>query len=325
MISAIAARKAAQAAQQKTRQPTPPQGNSPLSKRKSSPQSTSTSTFSKRQKRAAHKQSDNLTPSFGVSKVIVIDSDDSDNDNSTNIAVEAHGISKESGEGNEVALPPHLTARPWSPSVPLHDLSSEDEEADVSDLIDLPPRLRSGEKVKSGTILSTFSPTPGKNVFFLSTVELKELGLDLKEKGTLVALDEGDRLCLLGTCRVTVLGGSISVNGVVLRPSINPHNIFAPRSSPLPVVEYDSSSTNATLDGFCPPQSLQSRDPTELAIILLQELKTNVETLGNICRTFGGIYELPGARWENDFAIDPFHINGLHLVCPLVSLYSFLI
>jgi len=110
----------------------------------------------------------------------------------------------------------------------------------MSDLIDLPPRLRSGEEVKSGTILSTFSPTPGKNIFFLSTAELKELGLDLKEKGTLVALDEGDRLCLLGICRVTVLGGSISVNGVVLRPSINPHNIFAPRSSPLPVVEYNS-------------------------------------------------------------------------------------
>jgi len=209
--------------------------------------------------------------------------------------------------------------------VPLHDSSSEDEEADVSDLIDLPPRLRSGEEVKSGTILSTFSPTPGKNIFFLSTVELRELGLDLKEKGTLVALDEGDRLCLLGTCRVMVLGGSISVNGVVLRPSINPHNIFAPRSSPLPIVEYNSSSTNATLDGFCPLQSLQSRDSTELAIILLQELKTNIETLGNICRNFGGTYELPGARWENNFAIDPFHINGLYLVCPLVSLYSFLI
>ena len=209
--------------------------------------------------------------------------------------------------------------------MPLHDSSSEDEEADVSDLIDLPPRLRSGEEVKSGTILSTFSPTPGKNIFFLSTVELRELGLDLKEKGTLVALDEGDRLCLLGTCRVMVLGGSISVNGVVLRPSINPHNIFAPRSSPLPIVEYNSSSTNATLDGFCPLQSLQSRDSTELAIILLQELKTNIETLGNICRNFGGTYELPGARWENNFAIDPFHINGLYLVCPLVSLYSFLI
>jgi len=316
MISAIAARKAAQAAQQKTHQPSQ-QPEISLSKRKSSPRSTST--FSKKQKRAAHIQSDNLTSSFDVSKVIVIESDDSDDDNA---AVEA---SKTSGEGNEVAPSSHLTARAWSPSLPLHDSSSEDGEADVSYLIDLPSRLRSREEVKSGTILSTFSPTPGENIFFLSTVELKELGLDLKEKGTLVALDEGDRLCLLGTCRLTVLSGSISVNGVVLRPSVNPHNIFAPRSSPLPVVEYNSSSTNATLDGFCPPQPLQSRDSTGLATILLQELKTNVETLGNICRTFCGMYEPPCAGWENDDAIASFHINGLYLVCLLVSLHSFLI
>lgn len=328
MISAIAARKAAHAAHRKIHQPSQSSKSSPSSKRKSSQ---STDTSSKRRKRTTSKQSDNFTLSFDVSKspdnVIVIDSDDDDgdgNNDSTNLATEVSDFSEESGEDSETAPSPHLTACAWSPNMPLHSASSEDGEADVSYLIDIPPRFRPRKEAKPGTILSTFSPIPEKNIFFLSTIELQKLRLDPKEreKGTLVTLGEGDRLCLLGTCRVTVLSGSILINGIILRPSINPHNIFAPRSSPLPVVEYNASSANAALDGFCPPQFLQSRDSAELVIILLQELRTNVQTLGHVCRTFYEAYELPRSRWEDDFAIAPFRISGLYLVCPLVLLYS---
>jgi polynucleotide 5'-hydroxyl-kinase GRC3/NOL9 len=47
------------------------------------------------------------------------------------------------------------------------------------------------------------------------------------EKGTIVVSEQGESICLLGMCRLTLLKGTISLNGVPLQPSLNPHRIFS--------------------------------------------------------------------------------------------------
>ncbi|KAF5363920.1 hypothetical protein D9756_001050 [Leucocoprinus leucothites] len=299
MISAVAARKAAQAAQQQQGQETSrplPSVQAPQSpKRKSSSQrSEPPSKKQKRNVRQPTKPSVKSTPLPDVSQtqndVIIIDSDNDEPESNARILSEESDV--------EILFAPQhrLEGRAWSPSTPMYDSSDEDAAIDTSGLIDMPSRVPPLRESSSGVILSTFSPLPGQNIFFLSMDDVRRLGPGFQEetKGTLVTLEEGDRMYLLGTCRLMVLRGSIAVNGTVLHPSSTRHNIFAPRSSPLPIIEYHGGDTKAVIDATCLPHSLESLFATKSTLVLLQELRTNVEGLGLVCRTFEGGYEPSG-------------------------------
>jgi hypothetical protein len=84
-------------------------------------------------------------------------------------------------------------------------------------------------------ILSTYRPVHGQNLFQLSLDEGSALGVG----GPAVALVLSPSAILLfvGAYRRHVLRGSISLLGKAIQPSRVIHPIFAPWSSPIPVIE----------------------------------------------------------------------------------------
>lgn len=320
MISAIAARKAKQAAQpqqgqQSTQSQPPPSGSlhPSIQSPKRKPTSQRAKPAPKRQKRDVNQKTKPPvvpTPVSDVSQpqddMMIMGSDDEDHESA---------LSEESDVEILSSPPPKQPKRVWSPSIPLHDSSSdEDITLDTAGLIDLPTRSSILPETSVGTILSNFISVPGQNTFFLSAGDIRKLGLGFGEeaKGTSVVLEQGNKICLLGACRLTLLKGSIRVNGVPMQPSTVPHNIFAPRSSPLPVVEYSAGDAQAVLDASRLPQALRSLYSSQCSLVLLQELWSNVEELGNVCRTFEGAYR--PSKWQDDLVSSPFQIDGLYLV-----------
>ena len=89
--------------------------------------------------------------------------------------------------------------RAWSPSVPLRDSSDEE------------PMDERQNQIKSPTLrrLTTFTPTLNKNIFYLSQDKLS--ALDPKSmQGTLIVLSAEEILCIGGTYLLTVLRGTLS-------------------------------------------------------------------------------------------------------------------
>lgn len=319
MISAVAARKAAQAAQQKpeqqTVQPQPPSLPPPQSpKRKPLSQPSGSR---KKRKRESKINPKNDTASLNANDVfraqndiiVIEDGDDSD------------GIASSSDLGSDIEIlsspPAHLVKRrAWSPSIPVGD-SSEDEDMDSDEelppelVIDVPARLARQPQTNVGQVLSTYVPVLGQNVHQLSSRDFGKIGLqNLTGTGTVVSLEPGERLCLLGTCKLILLQGSITVNGAPIRPSKIPLPIFAPRSSPLPIID-----CQASLKPTVPPIANISLFPqTNSTLVLLQELQSNVRDLGRVCRTFDGVYE-PTTLPQTQSMAAPLQIPGLYLVC----------
>jgi len=56
-------------------------------------------------------------------------------------------------------------------------------------------------------------------------------------KAELVTLNTEETLCLLGSCTPTALHGSVAVFGTILSTSLTAYPIYAPRSSPLPIIK----------------------------------------------------------------------------------------
>lgn len=320
MISAIAARKAAQAARQPQQQEITPQRppSPPPQSPKRKPTSQRTKPSAKKAKKDI-KQNQNVSlpppPKLDVFKtqddLIIIDSEDDDSDGP---------VSQVPSEESDIEIlpgpPAHLARRAWSPSMPLDDSSADEggNAMDVSGLIDVPARLSRLPETNIGTTLSTFVPVPGQNLYYLSSDDVAKMGLrtEVEGKGTVVVLEPEQKMCVLGTCRLTLLKGTVLVNGVPLHPSTTSHNIFAPRSSPLPVIE-GRVGNKVAVDSSLLPLSLQPHAQTESALVLLQELRSNVEGLGRVCRIFEGVYEPSG--WHGNSISAPFQLNGLYLVC----------
>ena len=104
-------------------------------------------------------------------------------------------------------------------------------------------------QIKSPTLrrLTTFTPTLSKNIFYLSQDKLS--ALDPKSmQGTLIVLSAEETLCTGGEYLLTVLRGSLSLLGTTLRASTRSHRIYAPKSSPLPVLEAISSEPSILSD-----------------------------------------------------------------------------
>ena len=310
MISAVAARKAALAARKPPIEesdptfipPIPP--STPASKRKSSSQKTQPE--KKKLKKLKSKSNQSSTDVFKEQEdIIVMDSAESSEDE----------------DSDRVSVNGQLQGeKAWSPNQSVGDSSDDsmgDGEGAVQfDISSFFNNKTHQEDLDENRLLSTFQPSPDQNMFFL-TVEEQSI-LNLSDRATLIALEAQDSLCLLGTCNLTILHGSVTLCGITLLASSTKHPIYAPRSSPLPIIRASFKPAS-----ILEPETLSSRLLKILkfkAVIILQELRTNVEDLGCICRSFEGVFE-PTRRQQQTVANAPFEIPGLYMVRTIFFLY----
>ncbi|KAJ3861270.1 hypothetical protein EV359DRAFT_47562 [Lentinula novae-zelandiae] len=197
------------------------------------------------------------------------------------------------GSNSDVKVETTAT-RGYSPSRPISPDDSSDEEGVQNDSIQPEPQTQTQSRV----LLTTFVPIPGQNTFYLSP---DELSLVLSSENstvpaTLIALGHSENLTLLGMYRLTVIRGSIEIGAAILRSRVHPetHNVFAPRSSPVPSIRVVSSTPSSPLHALL-PLGIQHEiaalvgDPV---LVLLQELRPGVEALGKVCKTFDGVFEV---------------------------------
>lgn len=310
MMSAIAARKAAQSVKTESLPvaPTSPIPDSPAkstrrtSKRKPSEQAPSLPKKRRRNVRGVHVKSsryfDEKDAFLEQDDLIVVDSDESE------------GSSEEMNSDS----PPLLgdlrpaVSRGWSPSAPLYD-SSDDEG---------PPHANgpAAKSAGSSSILeqmSTFQPILDQNLVYLTSEEMTALHLNASSTSpaALLSMSPTERICLLGVYSLTVLRGTISMCGVTMSASPRAHRVFAPKSSPVPVLEAQSESGSFSSVAAIPAR-LQPFFLTDNVIVVVQELRTNVEDLGLVCRTFDNIFEPSRDRSKNTaFDLD---LSGVHMV-----------
>jgi polynucleotide 5'-hydroxyl-kinase GRC3/NOL9 len=155
-------------------------------------------------------------------------------------------------------------------------------------------------------VLSTFDPIFEENVFRLSLSECAALGV--AEGASVVLLQPHEMLCLLGTCSLKFLYGQIEMLGTTLSAegASIAHRIFAPSSTPLPVLRCAFSSSSSTSPRPALPSTLPQRiqstikDDTTLlksgAVFVFAPLHTGVEKLGLVCRLFEGVF-VP-SKWQ---------------------------
>lgn len=214
--------------------------------------------------------------------------------------------------------------RAWSPSAPLPDSSDDaaNEDSLDADDLDLPnvPFISesSAAKASPAVRLSTFKPMANQNTFHLSLEEVTNLGISsvTSGKATCISMSIGERLTLLGTYDLTVLRGSIILCGLPLFASPRSHRVFAPRSSPLPVIECSMSASLEWVKLANIPKNLLEGCRGEGATILLQESKTGVEGLEKICRTFDGVFT--SLEWQGGPDADSLNLPGVQIVLVLL-------
>lgn len=315
MLSAIAARKLAQAQKESGITPiavvplppvaSPPAPSRLVTKRKPSPAPPNPPRKKQKKKKKARRVEENRTRYFEEQPItlereediIVLDSDEQD---TSEDEFESHLPSKVS-KGK----------RAWSPSLPLNDSSNEEDSENEVRAVPAP----------EPAILSTFVSIPGENLFFLTPEESTSLGLSLyeDESASVISLAPTQTISFLGTYTFVVLRGSVSISGVNLTASPMRHRVFAPRSSPIPVLAHlsgDSSGSHRKKANLS--DRLHFLLNQERAIIVLQELRTGVEGLGRICRTFDGFFE--PSRWQKSDLQPQFPLRGTHMVCSQVYL-----
>ncbi|KAJ6615463.1 hypothetical protein B0H10DRAFT_1801363 [Mycena sp. CBHHK59/15] len=310
MLSAIAARKAAQAASAHATpvlepEPpaptpvaveTPPSHSRSNSKRKPTSQVPNSSRKRKKKREAELKKSRYFEagsdPSQHPDDIIIIDSDEDE-------------------EGDVSYAPPALSTRTkvvgkrgWSPSAPIHDSSDEE----VEEILDVPIQASA---TKAPAHLTTFQVIPDKTAFFIQSEEAAPLGLSTVT-ATVTLLTPGQTISLLGVYTFAVLQGVVSVSGVHVPASPTVHRVFAPRSAPIPTLEaLDGKASHLSVSDV--PLRLRPAFQSGGAIVALQQLQSGVEGLGRICRTFDGVFQ--PSRWQqrNDAEHD-LRLPGVHLL-----------
>ncbi|PFH47021.1 hypothetical protein AMATHDRAFT_153153 [Amanita thiersii Skay4041] len=313
MLSAIAARKAAQAAARTNAEsalesPTPAaeeheevevvEPASVVGKRKLTDRPSGTRRRERQQKKKAKRYFLEDKADFRTQQDVIIVKSDSDSVSNSDVSDEYTDINlaDEDELMGEVRAPPK---RAWSPSMPVLDSSDEESIIEENESLSqsLPPRS-----------LSTFHPIRGQNLFYVSPNQLSSLKVPQKN-GTILKLSPEETICIAGTYMLTVLQGTISILGTLLTVSPKPHNIYAFKSSPLPVIT--AVSSESTL--------LQGTIPTELGIsmpsgivVMIQELQTGVEGLGRVCKVFHGVFDF--ARYEDQEDRQMLNVNGAYLL-----------
>ena len=186
-------------------------------------------------------------------------------------------------------------SRAWSPSAPLSDSSDEDEDENgtaeplVLDTLNISSSSRPLEAAPAQ--LSTFKPILQQNVLPLDSADVG----DCLGKRALLLLKQSETVALLGAYTLTILRGTISLAGVSLQASPTSHRVFAPRSSPIPVIQCQRAPSKNTQLPPLPANILAAAQGYD-AVISIQEMITGVEGLGKICRTFDGAFA--PSRWR---------------------------
>ena len=333
MLSAVAARKAAKAAAEasvapSSKPPSPPpashspssspkpttaskSGNKPPSKRK--PRGSANARPSKNKKvKVAH-----ASAKPGQNARYFDSSDTSKAQDGDDFAVEVDANSEsDSSSGEEIEIemdiPPPVglssisvtrTKRAWSPSRPMVD-SSDDEEPDPPGTFDptmypTPPIPGKPEFLP----LSTFRPVLKRNVYSVSENEDMISG-----KAVVLVLQPNETVALVGTYSLCVLQGSLSLLGVTLSPSDTKHTIFAPRSSPIPILSWALSDRQGSCTFPIPSAIRQQVDTTA---VLIEYAHTGVEGLGRICKTSENAFKPPR---ESD-VLPGTDLPRIHIVC----------
>ncbi|KAG7092694.1 hypothetical protein E1B28_009025 [Marasmius oreades] len=304
MISAIAARKAAQAKvpafpqqpapdprDSRSSSPTPPKRKRksdaaiPNPKKKKKSDSSKKPPTSVKKTRYFHE----IDPIARQDDIILIESDQEEDDGKEDLVV------RTSARG-----------RAWSPSAPAMDIT--DDEQDHETLLPGPEEPQ---------VISTYHPVLNQNLFSLDKEETTSLGLPAasSSKAVLVSLSDGETIALLGTYNVSVLQGSISLLGATVLPCqpCQYHPVFAPRSSPIPVMKamaISSSNDNSVVGGGKGLKQFRHAFREGNVVISIQELRTNVEGLGKVCRLFDGVFQPP----PSSLPFPNLGLHGLHLV-----------
>ncbi|KAF8216526.1 hypothetical protein K438DRAFT_1558610 [Mycena galopus ATCC 62051] len=311
MLSAIAARKAALAANAisapapvavadvvpPSHIELPPSHSRPTSKRKSSSQTPNSSRKRKKKRDAEFKKARyfeaDSDPFHNSDDVIIIDSDDEDVSDAPPARITRTATNV-------------VGKRAWSPSAPINDSSDEEEGP-----LDVPVPVAPQPPAALGPqALTSFLALPDKTVFYLESEEVSALGLSA-DTATLIALSAGQTVSLLGAYTLTILQGAVCICGARVPANPVAHRVYAPRSSPIPVIE--------ALDEKVPLHSI-SAIPTRLrpvfesyhTLVAFHPLDSGVEGLSRICRTFDGVFK--PSRWHDVEAGQPLQLPGVHML-----------
>jgi polynucleotide 5'-hydroxyl-kinase GRC3/NOL9 len=335
MLSAVAARKAAQASLQKPSKTVPKP--SPLPPTPSTPAS-SEDEVAPPIKPVSKRKSSSATPKKGKKKLKVrhgnerrpryfVGEEQPDDVVRSETEGDAMIIDGLDSDVDDLAAPQETsTSRPfvsrtgtkkaWSPSVPLQDSSDEDAgEVEESELPDVPPAVaQPNARAPDALTLSNFHPIPSQNIFSLSLDELRDLHLSESTKtetATVFILRLGESLALLGTYTFTLLQGSLSLCGVTLAASRTSYDVFAPRSAPIPVLRCVASESSEF--PFSLPPRIGNEKGGGDAIVVIRELRTGVEGLGRVCKTFDDVFS-PSGWQQGEEPNQGLNLTGVHLV-----------
>lgn len=219
--------------------------------------------------------------------------EDGEADSDSDVSMDSEDEAKQAG-----ASAPRVVVgrRVWSPSRPLADSSDEgsaDEREPIPDVVPGRSAQPNSLPITSPSYpLSTFHPVPS-NTFPLSAPETVSLGLPALPAVALV-LPPQCTLTLLGTYRLLLLRGAVSLLGVTLHPSRTAHAVFAPRCAPVPVLEAVDAGEPGSEQALDFSARVRDALGPKDTVIVLQEMATGVEGLGRIVRTFESAFRLEG-------------------------------
>ena len=313
MLSAVAARKARLL---QGTQPTPEQtkkrrksSHTPARHRHSQPSAAAVNSSAKKARKNApkHDITTTVTEFTAMEEVVILDH--SDDDSNMSITLDDQDITLVPNRHPSEPTQRERT-KAWSPSRPI--LDSSDEASDVSEqpLSDLPkffPHNRS-LTTEEFEVLSTYRPVHEQNMFRLSIEE--GLALGLSGPAVVLVLSPSATVSFVGAYRLRVIRGSVSLLGTIIRPSHVLHHVFAPRSSPIPVIEaHEARGESSKLLSSLPAKIMNTIDGRDV-LIVLQELRTAIESLGYVMRTFEGVFDQASPERTLDLPLE-----GVHLVC----------
>lgn len=249
-----------------------------------------------------------VSNSFTSKEEVVIPLDYSDDDSNMSITLDDQDTSLIPNRHPSEPTQQERT-KAWSPSHPI--LDSSDAASDVSEqnLSDFPqffPHNRSPANEES-EMLSTYRPVREQNMFRLSIEE--GLALGLSGPAVVMVLSPSATVSFVGAYRLRVLRGSVTLLGTIILPSHVLHRVFAPRSSPIPVIEaHEAHGESSKLLSSLPAQIMNIIDDRDV-LIVLQELRTGIEGLGCVVRTFEGVFDQASTERTLDLSLE-----GVHLV-----------
>ncbi|EJU05971.1 hypothetical protein DACRYDRAFT_12792 [Dacryopinax primogenitus] len=209
--------------------------------------------------------------------------------------------------------------RAYSPAAPVglgDDLDGTmdvqfgmDEEDDVLSEVDELPEpapIRPQRPALSYLPASTFLPS-SSSLLELPPSALPPLNLKCDTPAILLALKGGETLAFVGTCRLLVVKGKLELFGTVLEVDreCTTHEIYAPKSHTIPVLTaLTSSKSSRTLPL---PPDLENQTATADALVVLQELHSNIEGLGRIVTPFSGAFSPPSPSSTADWGLAGFY------------------